>query len=136
MQASKYQMDDELKFRPLWLVLGWCLVAAVVYLSVGHTSLAPNVSNGDKIGHFAAYGALSLWFLQLFRRTPQRVAACIGLIALGVGLECVQALLPYRSFDPMDMLANACGVALGWVAAPPRLPNLLGMIERAVRATA
>ena len=129
-------MDDELKFRPLWLVLGWCLVAAVVYLSVGHTTVAPNVANGDKIGHFVAYGALSLWFLQLFRRAPQRAGACIGLIALGVTLEGVQSFLPYRSFDPMDMLANACGVVVGWAAAPPRLPNLLGIFERAIRAAA
>ncbi|HEX2828763.1 MAG TPA: VanZ family protein [Burkholderiales bacterium] len=125
-----------MKFRPLWLVLGWCLVAAVVYLSVSHTSVAPNVENGDKIGHFVAYGTLSLWFVQLFRRPPQRFGACLALVALGVALECVQAVLPYRSFDRMDMLANACGVVLGWIAAPPRLPNLLAMVERAVRAPA
>jgi VanZ family protein len=129
-------MDDALKFRPLWLVLGWCLVVAIVYLSVGHTSVAPNVTGGDKIGHFIAYGVLSLWFLQLFRRPRQRAGACVALVALGVSLECVQAALPYRTFEVMDMLANTCGVALGWLAAPPRLPSLLGVIERAVRAPA
>jgi VanZ family protein len=127
-------MDDELKLRRLWLVLGWCLVAAVVYLSVGPTSVAPDVAGGDKVGHFVAYGALSLWFLQLFRRPRQRVRACLALVALGIGLECVQAALPYRAFEAMDMLANACGVAFGWAAAPPRLPNLLAMFERALRA--
>jgi len=28
-------------------------------------------------------------------------------------IECLQAMTPYRSFDPLDMLANALGALLG-----------------------
>jgi hypothetical protein len=34
--------------------------------------------------------------------------------------------------DPVDMVANAVGVALGWLAAPPRTPNVLDRLVRRV----
>ena len=35
----------------------------------------------------------------------------IGLVLFGLGIELVQALLPYRSFSIMDWFADALGVA-------------------------
>jgi glycopeptide antibiotics resistance protein len=36
---------------------------------------------------------------------------------MGVGLEFIQGMLGYRTYEVFDMLANAIGVLLGWVAA-------------------
>ncbi|HEX2825291.1 MAG TPA: VanZ family protein [Burkholderiales bacterium] len=51
-------------------------------------------------------------------------------MALGMALECVQAALPYRSFDVLDMLANASGVLIGWAVAPPRTANAVRWLQR------
>jgi hypothetical protein len=36
-----------------------------------------------------------------------------------------------RQFEWIDFVANTAGVLLGWVLAPPRLPNVLLGIEQA-----
>lgn len=37
-------------------------------------------------------------------------------LLVGAGTESVQYLLPYRGFDISDMIANANGALIGWVA--------------------
>jgi hypothetical protein len=41
----------------------------------------------------------------------------------------VQRWTGYRTFDVWDMAADAAGVAIGWLLAPPRLPNVLCGVE-------
>jgi VanZ family protein len=121
--------------RPAWLAVGWLLVAIVIYLSV--TSRPPEIpfDEGDKYGHMLAYGALMLWFAQLYDR-GERWIAMLALIALGVALEFVQRWTGYRTFDLWDMAADTAGVVIGLVLAPPRLPNFLRVIERLLRPRA
>jgi VanZ family protein len=52
------------------------------------------------------------------------------MVALGIALEYAQRTTGYRSFDIADMVADAAGVAIGWLLAPPRLPNLLSWAEK------
>ena len=54
-----------------------------------------------------------LWFGQLFRAHRSRIVVTLLLIVLGMAMEFVQAVLPYRFFDWFDMLANVAGVVLG-----------------------
>ena len=82
------------------------------------------MENGDKLGHFAAYGLVTLWFAQCYTGLRQRVALAVGMVALGIALEYVQRATGYRSFEIADMVADGVGVAIGWLLAPPRLPNL------------
>ena len=62
----------------------------------------------------------------------------IGLLALGVGLEFLQALTPHRTFDPVDMVANALGVALGLALTSTLLGRTLAwadaLLQRALDA--
>ncbi|MDD5329372.1 MAG: VanZ family protein [Sulfuricella sp.] len=106
------------------------MIIAIVYFSLTPTPPEIDVTEGDKLGHLAAYGLAMLWFAQLYtERWPRRWLA-LGLVALGVALEYAQDATGYRTFDVADMLADAAGVALGWLAAPPRLPNLLALAKR------
>ena len=115
--------------RKLWLVFGWLLILLVIYLSLAPIAIEVPVEEGDKLGHVAAYAALMFWFANLYESSNRRSMLAIGFVALGVALEFAQGWTGYRNFEVADMVANALGVAVGWVLAPPRLPNILRRIE-------
>ena len=69
------------------------------------------------MGHFIAYGALMLWFCFLYLSQRIRFRYAMAFIAMGVGLEFVQGMLGYRTYEVFDMYANTLGVFLGWAAA-------------------
>ena len=70
----------------------------------------PSLLGWDKAQHLLAYAVLTWWFSQAF---PRRTRSVLALLALGVGLEFLQALTPYRMFDYADMGANVLGLVLG-----------------------
>jgi VanZ family protein len=123
------------RLRRGWFLAGLALVAAVVWLSLVPLP-SPPVAHADKIEHLGTYGTLMLWFSQLGGPARRRAVTAVALVALGVGIELLQDLTPYRMMDPLDMLANAVGVALGWLGAPPRTPNVLDRITRRFAAAA
>jgi VanZ family protein len=107
-----------------WLRLLW--VVSTLLVIVG--SLLPGSSPpmralgqlqiSDKLMHLAAY--LVLAFLPaLHERRPAVVAAFVGAIALGIGLEFAQRLTPGRAFEVADMAADGAGVLCGLVLALP-----------------
>ena len=116
--------------RRVWRGIGIVLILVVIWLSLTPHPVEIPVEQGDKLGHFAAYGTLMFWFAQLDARHRNRLAYAAGFVALGVGLEFVQGLTDYRTFEVADMVANAIGVLLGWISAPPRGPDVLGFLER------
>ncbi len=106
------------------VALGWALVAVIVWLSLTPRPISIPIEHGDKLGHFLAYGSVMFWFAQLYLRMPVRAAYAAGLVALGIALEFVQAHVG-RDFEVADMVADAIGVALGWIAAllvPIKIP--------------
>jgi hypothetical protein len=54
----------------------------------------------------------------------------MGLIALGIAIEFAQRATATRMFEVSDMVAGALGVALGWLLAAPRTPNVLRLLQR------
>ena len=126
--------DDALKkIRRLWIVLGWALVSAVVFLSLTPAPIQLPVGNGDKYSHAIAYFSLMSWFANLYETAATRAAYAIGFIALAIALEFVQRWTGYRTFEVADMAAGAAGVAAGWILAAPRLPNYLHLMEKYCR---
>ena len=89
-------------------------MAAIAWLSLTPSPPQVEFRESDKVGHMLAYGLLMFWFAELYTR---RMFFALGFIAMGVGLEFVQGMLGYRTFDVFDMLANTLGVLLGWLAA-------------------
>jgi hypothetical protein len=88
----------------------------------------------DKLGHFLAYGSLTLWFGMIFSSRIAQLGIALAFCAMGVGLEFLQGLTGYRSMDVADMIANALGAALGWGLAQTPLKHALPWIERRILA--
>lgn len=120
------------KHPAVWISFGWILVIAIVYLSVNRHGLPLPGRFGDKYGHIAAYAAVMFWFVQIYEGWRSRLLIACALVALGIGLEFVQAGLGYRTFERGDMLADIAGVILGWLAGPPRTPNVLEGVDKRV----
>jgi len=116
--------------RRAWLILGWILVALIIYLSLTPAPIQVSMELGDKYGHVLAYAVLMFWFTNLYERIALRVRLAIGFVAMGIALEFVQRWTGYRSFEVADMAAGVAGVAAGWIVAPPRVPSCLALIER------
>jgi VanZ family protein len=101
------------------------MVAAIVWLSLTPSPPQVDFEQSDKVGHILAYGALMFWFGQLYAGRT-RFGYALGFVGMGIALEFVQGGLGYRSFELVDMAADALGVLLGWGTAlilPRALPG-------------
>ncbi len=88
---------------------------------VAWLSLAPRIGAelgaSDKAAHFTTYLVFAL-LAALTARSPRvQYQAWLAVIAYGIALEFAQRLVPGRTFDPADMLANTLGVASGALLA-------------------
>ena len=122
-------MPDTLRLTPLWRAVGGALILLVIYQSLNRHPIEVEVVEGNLAGHLIAYGTLMLWFSQMHTTIRGRLACTLGFVAMGLGLEFAQGMTDYRTFDLFDAAANSCGVALGWLLAPPRLPHFLVLAE-------
>ena len=100
--------------RLLYVAAGWLLVAIIVWLSITPAPPRIDLEQGDKFGHFLAYGSLMFWFCLLYARRASRIAYGLLWIGMGVGLEFIQGQLGYRTYEVFDMYANTLGVLIGW----------------------
>ena len=68
--------------------------------------------HADKFVHAFSYFILMVWFSGLYAKGEGKKIAFV-LIFLGILLEFIQARLPYRFFDPFDLIANTVGIFFG-----------------------
>ena len=105
------------------------MVVSVFVLSL--VPLEVDLSQGrDKIAHFVSYGSMTFWFAMLFRGRLRQVGIALAFAAMGVGIEYLQRMTGYRTFDVADMEANAIGAALGWVLVQTPAARVLDWTER------
>lgn len=99
--------------RPLRLVAFAFSVAVILYLSLAPTEEVPGDELvWDKAAHAIAYTILVI--VGLLFSTHRRWAVVLAVWGLGVGIEFLQAAMPFgRQGDPRDALANTIGVAAG-----------------------
>ena len=117
--------------RRIWLLLGWGMVFSVFVLSLIPVDV--DLGGGrDKIVHFVAYGSMSFWFAMLFHGRLRQIVIALAFAAMGVGVEFLQGLTDYRTFEVGDMVANATGAALGWGVAQTPLAKALDWAERLI----
>ena len=106
----------------LWLGAGCLVVAAVCAGSLLPASNMPwlvgllRIEFMEELLHAGAYFVLMIWFAGLCRRGLYGVVAVL-LVALGAALDFLQLGVPSRSFDPLDIAANALGIGVGLCAA-------------------
>ena len=102
--------DHPLNTRNLWSVAFWGCAAAILALSVGPTWETIPTTGWDKCNHLFAYFVLAILG---FRAYPIHGAAVLaGVIAYGALLEVLQALLPHRFGEWLDILADALGATI------------------------
>ena len=111
------------KKRRVYSVIYFILLAVLMWAPVG--GLGVPLDNfilgirADHLLHASIYLLCPVMLVDLLRFRRWRIL----LTAIGIGLltEGVQYLLPYRGFDINDLIANAFGSILGWLAILPYL---------------
>jgi len=106
-----------LRYRTAWLVASALLVLLVIWGSLQTSVRSPVLGGFDKVQHFGTYVVLALWFTGFSRRSHYWSVA-LALLGLGFAMEIAQFTMQAgRVAEPLDMAANAAGVALGVLAA-------------------
>jgi VanZ family protein len=103
--------------RRLW----YLLIGSVIFGSLlpGGSPLLRAVALlhlNDKVQHCLSYAVLA-WFPVWLDSRSDAVKACITLVGLGIVLEILQLLMPGRSCELLDALADLAGVLTGALAA-------------------
>ncbi len=89
------------------------LLPASALNGMHYDSLAPN----DKVVHFLGYAMLALIPIALLELLSLGLVLAASMIPMGICLEFLQRLVPGRSFEVGDMIANSTGVILGALIA-------------------
>lgn len=133
MEASE---TLELRYRAVWLAIGWLMVAVVVYLSLSASPpKGPDFPDSDKLMHGLTYLVLTAWYGQLYRSGGGRLGWAVAFAALGAVLEVLQGLGGAREASWADGAANAAGAACGWLLLRTRFSAGLSWVEgRLLRA--
>lgn len=106
-----------LRYRSAWIVASVLLVVVVVWGSLQTSVQTAPMGGFDKVEHFGTYAVLAVWFTGFAQRGRYWLVA-LALLALGFAMEIAQfAMQAGRVAEPLDMAANAAGVALGVVIA-------------------
>lgn len=122
-----------LGLRRLWMALGllW-LLAGVVLSLIPMPPLPLNVDYADKWQHLLGLGLMMLYAGMLFPR--ERRWAALGLLIYGIKIEMLQLLVPWRSAEWMDIVADALGIGLGWCLLLSPLQHALEWVDRRLAA--
>jgi len=125
-------VNPELRYRKLWLIIGYLLIVLVVFLSL--TSSPVEIDTGlpyqDKLFHTIAYFLLTFWFMQIFHIRHHVVRWMIFFLCLGLLLEYLQGFDPNRYSEIGDMAANALGVVVAVALARTPLRYTLVRLEQ------
>jgi VanZ family protein len=119
-----------LRHPRLWLGLWLAGLLATLLAGVLPLRFDSGLAHGDKLGHLLVHAALAAAAALLFASRRALAAAGAGLLLFGAAIELLQALLPWRSAEVADLLANGLGTALGLALAATPLAGGLGWLER------
>ena len=102
-------------------IAGIAVLIAIWTLSLLPGPDLPDVPGSDKLHHSLAYFACMFCWGHLYRQPAQRLQLAIAFAAMGVLIEGIQYFTPTRSFEFMDILANALGVVIAWFVVTVQL---------------
>lgn len=107
--------------KPFLPVIIWALVILGLSISPG-IQLPETIVAPDKLGHLIAYGVLSWLLIRALAKnkslsSKNAILAVLAVTVYGIALEFVQwAFFPNRYFEVWDMVANATGAVLSYLA--------------------
>ncbi len=108
-----------LRHEKRWRLAGIALLLAVLFATIMPTLWLPIPSRlplADKWLHLLTFLFLSLWFTgQYSRKSYWRLV--LGLVAFGVLIELGQEMIPYRSAEWKDLVADIGGIGIGLAIA-------------------
>ncbi len=124
----------DLRFRFLWLAIGYSLVMLVFFLSLTSSpvDMGMHFAYEDKLYHAFAYFTLMIWFAQIYHDRLQRNMIALVFVIMGLGLEYLQSFDPARMAEFGDMLANTSGVILALMLSLTKVKNILVTIEKLI----
>lgn len=119
-----------LRFRWLWLAIGYYLVASTAYNSLQSEPPAWAFVAGDVFLHFSTYFILTFWFGQLYTGKFRQIGVALAFIGFGALLEYIQAeMIPYRLYEFSDLMANTAGAGFAWLALRTPAGRTLNLID-------
>jgi VanZ family protein len=120
-------------FRRLWLILGTIYIGLIL---TGSLLRAPEIELpfpfADKIIHFLMYFILVGWFVQLYHRRASQWGILCFAILFGLGIEYLQGLTNYRSFELLDAAANAIGASTAFLLTGTHFEHLLVQMDQRI----
>ena len=127
-------VNPELRYRTFWLIIGYLLIALVVFLSLTSkpVQIDTNLPYQDKLLHALAYFVLTFWFMQIYHTRHQVFRWVVFFLCLGLLMEYLQGFEPKRYSEVGDMVANALGVVAAVGVARTPLRFMLVRVERLV----
>lgn len=123
---------NRLHFKPLWLVIGFGMIAFVIYESLTPSPVNFGMGLSDKVYHTTGYFGMMAWFCQIYNRTKARLGWGLYFIAMGIGLEFLQGMSGVRNYEVNDMFANSAGVVLAFLISLTRFSHLLNHVDRII----
>jgi VanZ family protein len=127
----------ELSCPRVWLALWIAAIVAAIVLSLAPVPrIDLPIDHFDKLEHAGGYALLAAFAAMLFKERRALLMAMLGLLGLGLLMELVQAMIPWRTGDPLDVLANTAGILLGAGVAATPLARSLVVVERWLKRVA
>jgi len=112
--AKAHSLPPHLEFPRLWWLIGWALVAFILYSTLAPSYDVPNLHLWDKLEHAGAFFGVTLWFGGLIRRRRYALLA-LWMLLLGIAIELAQGYMGWgRDMDIHDVYADATGVAVAF----------------------
>lgn len=110
------RIDTPAASRLLRLLLA-ALVAALTWLALTPRPPLLLDTGWDKANHALAFAVLAANAALAWRRMPRRALVWAAvLLAYGALIELAQSFVPGRDAEPLDLLADAAGIAAGLAA--------------------
>ncbi|WP_373000647.1 VanZ family protein [Marinobacter sp.] len=129
MDTLRKQLTSLLNCRPLWRAAFVMSVLAIGFLATTDSPYPVPSSSSDKVNHLIAFLELTI-LTRLAWPELKAIWFAPALLGFGLGIEIIQANLPYREFSLADLAADGAGIAIGllpWpglpAAAKPDLRN-------------
>jgi VanZ family protein len=105
MDTLKQQLTSLLQYRPLWRAAFVISVLAIGFLATTDNPYPIPSSSSDKINHLVAFLELTI-LTRLAWPELRAIWFVPALLGFGLGIEIIQANLPYREFSLADLAAD------------------------------